>query len=69
MKVDAVFENKFLILLGFIPAGLVLLGALIMGLGYKITDKDAQMYADENAKIAKFRVKENPQEEAKLKEA
>ncbi|WP_230397713.1 MFS transporter [Novisyntrophococcus fermenticellae] len=52
MHVDSVFQNRFLILMGILPAALVLFGALVMGIGYKITDHDAQMYAEENAKKA-----------------
>lgn len=40
-----------------------------MGLGYKITDQDAQMYADENAKKVKIQTTEIPQEEVKIEEA
>lgn len=44
------FKNNFMILLSLIPAALVLIGAVIMQVGYKITDKDAEFYAAENAK-------------------
>ncbi|HIX38919.1 MAG TPA: MFS transporter [Candidatus Blautia pullistercoris] len=47
------FQTDFMILLAVIPAVLVLIGALIMQFGYKITDEDAAMYAAENAKRAK----------------
>ena len=52
ITVDAVFQSHFLILLAIIPAILVLIGALIMQFGYKITDADAAKYAAENAKKA-----------------
>lgn len=50
--VTETFQNQFMILLSVIPAALVLIGALIMQVGYKITDKDAEFYAAENAKRA-----------------
>lgn len=49
MTVDAVFQNHFMLLLAIVPAILVLLGAVIMQVGYKITDEDAVRYAAENA--------------------
>ena len=49
MTVDAVFQNQFMILLAVVPAALVLIGAIIMQVGYKITDEDAARYAAENA--------------------
>ena len=49
MTVDAVFQNQFMILLAVVPAALVLIGAIIMQVGYKITDEDAARCAAENA--------------------
>ncbi|MDO5422495.1 MAG: MFS transporter [Eubacteriales bacterium] len=49
MTVDAAFEQHFMTLLSIIPAVLVLVGAVIMQAGYKITDEDAARYAAENA--------------------
>lgn len=63
MTVDSIFSNKFLILLAFVPAALVFLGAFIMGIGYKITDEDAQRYAEENAKKAALQTPDTPPSE------
>ncbi len=49
MTIDGAFQTKFMFLLSIIPAILVLIGALIMLIGYKITDEDAARYAAENA--------------------
>ena len=49
MTIDGAFQTKFMFLLSIIPAVLVLIGALIMLIGYKITDEDAARYAAENA--------------------
>lgn len=58
ITVDTAFQNHFLILLAIIPAVLVLIGALIMQFGYKITDTDAARYAEENAKKAAIQTTE-----------
>ncbi len=52
IAVDPIFQRNFMLLLAIIPAALVLVGALIMQVGYKITDADAAKYAAENAKRA-----------------
>lgn len=49
MTIDAAFTNNFMLLLAIVPAVLVLIGAVIMQVGYKITDEDAVRYAAENA--------------------
>lgn len=49
MTVDGAFQNKFMFLLAILPAILVLIGAVIMQAGYKITDEDAARYAAANA--------------------
>jgi GPH family glycoside/pentoside/hexuronide:cation symporter len=43
------FARNFMFILGGAPAVFYVLSALIMGLGYKITDADAAGYAEENA--------------------
>ncbi|MCR3922788.1 MAG: MFS transporter [Firmicutes bacterium] len=43
------FIKSFMWIFGGIPAGLYLLGGLIMLFGHKITDEDAARYAQENA--------------------
>lgn len=46
------FNNmgRFLTALSTIPVALKVVGIIIVGLGYKLSDKEAQMYAEENAK-------------------
>jgi GPH family glycoside/pentoside/hexuronide:cation symporter len=46
------FVRNFMLILGGVPALLYALGALIFGVGYKITDADAARYARENAERA-----------------
>ncbi len=50
IQVTPVFQNHFMFLLGIIPSVLVLIGALITGIFYKLTDEKAAFYAEENAK-------------------
>ena len=47
----AYFESmdKFLMVWGFFPAVLMVIGAVIIMLGYKLTDEQAAMYARANA--------------------
>lgn len=55
MAVDASFINSFMWLMGGLPSAFYLLGALVMFIGYKITDADAAKYAAENAeRMAEF---------------
>ena len=46
---DAVWVNKFMLICWVVPACIYLLDALIMTLFYKISDADADRYAQENA--------------------
>ena len=50
---DAAMKSKFMFIFGALGAIFILIAALIMQFGYKITDKDAQFYASENANRAK----------------
>ena len=49
MTVTPEFVSKFMWVFTGIPSAFYLLGAIIMFLGYKITDEDAAMYAKANA--------------------
>ncbi len=62
MGVDQTFYNGFMSLRSFAPAILILLAGLFVAFGYKITDKDAQMYAEENAKRAAAKAAEAAEE-------
>jgi Na+/melibiose symporter-like transporter len=55
MEVTAGFVSDFMILLGIIPAVFTLIGAVILAVGYKITDENAAMYAKAN--IEKYNTK------------
>jgi uncharacterized membrane protein (DUF106 family) len=50
-------QNHFMFLLGIIPSVLVLIGALITGIFYKLTDDKAAFYAGENAKKMREQMK------------
>lgn len=50
ITVTPAFQNHFLMILAAIPAVLILIGALITAVGYKLTDEKAAFYAGENVK-------------------
>lgn len=52
MAVTSEFIKHFMLLFGGLPAILYFIGSLVMFKGYKITDKDAAWYAEENGKKA-----------------
>lgn len=53
MKITPEFLSKFMVLTGYVPAALIIVSAIIILFGYKISDADAAKYAKENAeKIA-----------------
>lgn len=56
------FINNFMYLLGGLPSVFYILAALVMGLGYKITDADAAMYAKANAERTAKLMEEMQQE-------
>lgn len=49
---DAAMKGQFMFIFGVLGSIFIAAAALIMQFGYKITDKDAAFYADENAKRA-----------------
>lgn len=52
ITMDAAMKSQFMFIFGALGAVFIALAALIMLFGYKITDKDAAYYAEENKKRA-----------------
>jgi GPH family glycoside/pentoside/hexuronide:cation symporter len=44
------FTVNFMRLMGYVPGAISLVALLLFAIGYKITDADAKMYAEENMK-------------------
>lgn len=67
MEATAGFISKFMVLTGVIPAAFTLLGAVVLAIGYKITDENAAMYAKAN--VERYSIPENmPEEQEELEE-